>query len=54
MTICYMCKGKGERDYGMVVEGIYPNIDTYYRGIDECDTCNGTGEIKEESLEKEN
>lgn len=48
MVTCYMCEGKGERDFGMVAEGIYPNVETWYKGIDECEMCNGTGEIEEE------
>lgn len=48
MTTCYMCNGKGEREYGMVAKGIYPNVEEYYKGLDVCDTCNGTGETEEE------
>lgn len=49
LVTCYMCKGKGKRDYGMVAEGIYPDVEEYYKGVDICDTCNGTGQIKEET-----
>ena len=47
MRICHICEGKGERNYGMVAEGVYPNVEEYYRGIDKCDICNGTGKVKE-------
>ena len=44
---CYGCKGEGKRNYGMVAEGIHPDVDTWYKGIDTCDTCDGKGEIEE-------
>ena len=48
ITTCYMCEGRGEREYGMVAEGIYPDVETWYRGMDDCDRCNGTGKIENE------
>lgn len=47
---CYVCEGKGKRDYGLVSEGIYPNHETWYEGINTCYQCNGTGKIKEPQL----
>ncbi|SDI14705.1 hypothetical protein SAMN05192534_12320 [Alteribacillus persepolensis] len=46
-VVCYGCKGMGERNFGFVAEGMYPNIETYYKGFDICDLCEGVGEIIE-------